>query len=82
MLVKKSIDRLKATRIFQDVKVTPIASPGNPANVQLARTYDSYLKTLKDSFRGVTNDREADKLIGQARQTRNYLAVLVKQSSR
>jgi non-specific serine/threonine protein kinase len=55
---------------------------GNPANVQLARNYDSYLKTLKDSFRGVTNDREADKLIGQARQTRNYLTFLVKQSSR
>jgi outer membrane protein insertion porin family len=34
VLVKNSIDRLKATRIFQDVKVTPIASPGNAPNVQ------------------------------------------------
>jgi len=32
--VRKSIERLKATRIFQDVKVTPIISPGNPADVR------------------------------------------------
>jgi outer membrane protein insertion porin family len=34
VLVKKSIDRLKATRIFQDVKVTPVTPPGNPAGVR------------------------------------------------
>jgi outer membrane protein insertion porin family len=32
--VRKSIERLKAARIFSDVKITPITSPGNPANVQ------------------------------------------------
>ncbi len=54
---------------------------GNSANAALARNYDSYLKTLKDSFRGVTNDREADRLIKQANQTRNYILFLVRQSS-
>ncbi len=34
VLVKKSIDRLKSIRIFSDVKVTPINSPGNPPGVQ------------------------------------------------
>jgi outer membrane protein insertion porin family len=34
VLVKKSIDRLKAIRIFSDVKITPINSPGNPPGVQ------------------------------------------------
>lgn len=34
VLVNKSIDRLKATRIFQDIKVTPIVPPGNPAGVR------------------------------------------------
>jgi serine/threonine protein kinase len=54
---------------------------GNSANAALARNYDSYLKTLKDSFRGVTNDRDADRLIKQANQTRNYILFLVRQSS-
>ena len=34
VLVKKSIDRLKSIRIFSDVKITPINSPGNPPGVQ------------------------------------------------
>ncbi len=34
VLVKKSIERLKAIRIFSDVKITPIDSPGNPAGVK------------------------------------------------
>ena len=34
VLVKKSIDRLKSIRIFSDVKLTPINSPGNPPGVQ------------------------------------------------
>ena len=34
VLVRKSIERLKATRLWQDVKITPITSPGNPARVQ------------------------------------------------
>jgi len=54
---------------------------GNSANAALARNYDSYLKTLKDSFRGITNDRDADRLIKQANQTRNYILFLVRQSS-
>ena len=32
--VRKSIERLKAVRLFGDVKVTPITSPGNPEGVQ------------------------------------------------
>ena len=32
--VSKSIDRLKALGIFQDVKVNPVASPDNPPNVR------------------------------------------------
>ncbi|HUO10715.1 MAG TPA: outer membrane protein assembly factor BamA [Phycisphaerae bacterium] len=34
VLVNKSIERLKAIRIFSDVKITPIDSPGNPADVK------------------------------------------------
>jgi outer membrane protein insertion porin family len=30
VLVRKSIERLRATRLFPDVKLTPINSPGNP----------------------------------------------------
>jgi len=53
---------------------------GNSQNAQLARNYDSYLKTAKDSMRGVTSDKEADRLIKQASQTRAYIQFLVKQS--
>ena len=34
VLVNKSKERLKAIRIFSDVKITPIDSPGNPADVK------------------------------------------------
>lgn len=51
------------------------------ANMRLARSYDSSLVTLRDSFRGVRSDKEAARLIQQARQTRAYLVFLVKQSS-
>lgn len=54
---------------------------GTPANVQLARDYDRYLSNLKDSGRGVKSDRDADRMIGQAKQTRAYLSYLVKQAS-
>ena len=53
---------------------------GNSQNAQLARNYDSYLKTAKDSMRGVSSDKEADRLIKQASQTRAYIQFLVKQS--
>jgi serine/threonine protein kinase len=52
---------------------------GNSQNAALARNYDTYLKTAKDSMRGITNDRDADKLIKQATQTRAYIQFLVKQ---
>jgi non-specific serine/threonine protein kinase len=52
----------------------------NSANAQLARSYDSNLKTLRDSIRGVSSDREADRLIKQANQTRAYVQFLAKQS--
>lgn len=57
------------------------SSDTRKANAVLARNYDSYLKNLKDSMRGARSDREADRLIKQASQTRAYLQFLVKQSS-
>ena len=51
------------------------------ANAALARNYDSYLANLKDSGRGAKSDREADKLIKQANQTKAYIVFLNKQSS-
>jgi hypothetical protein len=50
-------------------------------NAALARNYDKYLATLKDSMRGAKNDRDADRLIKQATQTKAYISFLVKQSS-
>ena len=54
---------------------------GTPENVQLARGYDRYLASLKDSSRGIRSDRDADRMIGQAKQTRAYLQYLVKQTA-
>jgi hypothetical protein len=51
----------------------------NRQNVQLAKNYDKYLKTLKDSMRGIQSDKEADKLIKQASQTRAYIQYLSRQ---
>ena len=51
----------------------------NAQNVQLAKNYDQYLKTLKDSMRGIQSDKEADKLIKEASQTRAYIQYLVRQ---
>ncbi|MGI8610845.1 MAG: hypothetical protein ACR2KH_01000 [Sphingomicrobium sp.] len=51
----------------------------NRENAALARNYDKYLKTLKDSGRGVKTDKEADSLIKQANQTRAYIQFLLKQ---
>jgi hypothetical protein len=53
---------------------------GNSQNAQLARNYDKYLATLKDSMRGIDSDREADRLIKQASQTRAYIQFLDKQT--
>ena len=49
-------------------------------NAALARNYDKYLATLKDSMRGAKNDRDADRLIKQANQTKAYISFLRKQS--
>jgi len=54
---------------------------GTPENVQLARGYDRYLASLRDSSRGIRSDRDADRMIGQAKQTRAYLQYLVKQTA-
>ena len=51
----------------------------NRENAALAKNYDKYLKTLKDSGRGVKTDKEADALIKQANQTRAYIQFLLKQ---
>jgi len=51
---------------------------GTPQNISLARNYDQYLKTLKDSMRGVQSEREAQKLLKQANQTRAYVVFLTK----
>jgi non-specific serine/threonine protein kinase len=55
---------------------------GNSQNAALARNYDSYLQTAKASMRGVSSDKEADRLIKQASQTRAYIQFLVKQSGK
>lgn len=52
------------------------------ANAQLAKTYDENLSAIKDSARGVRSDREADKLIAQAKQTRAYVQFLLNQSNK
>ena len=51
------------------------------ANAALARNYDKYLANLKDSMRGAKSDRDADRLIKQANQTKAYISFLMKQSS-
>ena len=53
-----------------------IGSNNSPADVSMAKNYDKYLRTLKDSMRGVKSDRDADRLISQARQTKAYLVYL------
>ncbi len=52
---------------------------GSGQNVQLARNYNSYLKTLKASVRGVQSERDAQKLLKQASQTRAYIVFLQRQ---
>jgi len=52
---------------------------GSGQNVQLAKNYDQYLKTLKDSMRGIQSEREAQKLLKQANQTRAYVMFLQRQ---
>ncbi|MEO7787381.1 MAG: hypothetical protein ABIR77_06095, partial [Sphingomicrobium sp.] len=54
---------------------------GSPDNVKLAKGYDRYLANLKSSARGISTDRDADRMIGQAKQTRAYLQYLVKQAA-
>jgi hypothetical protein len=51
----------------------------NSSNAALARNYDANLKTLKASARGVSSDKELDRLIAQAKQTRAYVQFLTKQ---
>ena len=65
----------------QVIKFEKSGTPQQKANAQLAKNYDRYLVGLKDSFRGVTSDREAEKLIGDAKKTNAYLTFLVKQSN-
>jgi len=55
-----------------------VMKSGNSQNAALARNYDSNLKTLRDSIRGIQSDREADRLIKQASQTRAYVQFLAK----
>jgi serine/threonine protein kinase len=50
---------------------------GNDQNVQTAKNYDRYLKTLKASMGGIHSDKEADRLIKQAYQTRAYIQSLM-----
>ena len=52
-------------------------APATAPTSQLARSYDANLKTLRDSMRGVNSDKEADRLIKQASQTRAYVQFLV-----
>ena len=45
-------------------------------DAQLAKSYDSYLKSLRAQMRGAKSDEEADKLIRQARLYRAYVQAL------
>ncbi|HVU30693.1 MAG TPA: hypothetical protein VHE36_09850, partial [Sphingomicrobium sp.] len=51
----------------------------NSQNVELARGYDKYLKTLKASMGGIQTEKEAQRLLKQAQQTRNYIVFLQRQ---
>ncbi|MFL6735438.1 MAG: serine/threonine protein kinase [Sphingomonas sp.] len=48
----------------------------NGQSVELARGYDKYLKTLKASMGGIQTEKEAQRLLKQAQQTRNYIVFL------
>jgi len=65
----------------QVLRFEKTGTPAQKENAKLARNYDRYLVNLKDSFRGVTSDRDADRMIADARKTNAYLAFLVKQSN-
>jgi serine/threonine protein kinase len=52
---------------------------GQGQNVATAKNYDKYLKTLKDSMRGIQTEKEAQRLLKQADQTRGYIASLQRQ---
>ena len=52
---------------------------GNSQSASLARNYDSYLKTLKASMGGIHTEKEAQKLLKQANQTRAYIVFLQRQ---
>jgi non-specific serine/threonine protein kinase len=45
-------------------------------NVDTAKNYDRYLKTLKASMRGIQTEGDAQRLLKQAEQTRGYIASL------
>ena len=51
----------------------------NSQSASLARNYDSYLKTLKASMGGIHTEKEAQKLLKQANQTRAYIVFLQRQ---
>jgi serine/threonine protein kinase len=50
---------------------------GGPADT--ARSYDKYLKTLKASMGGIQTEKDAQRLLKQAEQTRGYIALLQRQ---
>jgi serine/threonine protein kinase len=52
---------------------------GGPADT--ARSYDKYLKTLKASMGGISSEKEAQRLLKQAEQTRNYISLLQRQQA-
>jgi len=56
-----------------------VMKSSNSANAALARNYDANLKTLKASARGVSSDKDLDRLIKQANQTRAYVQFLARQ---
>ena len=60
---------------------TPQNTQALRANAALAKTYDASLAQVKAAGRGVSSDRDADRLIAQAKQTRAYVQFLVRQST-
>ncbi len=54
---------------------------GGGAPAGTARSYDKYLKTLKASMGGISSEKEAQRLLKQAEQTRGYIALLQRQQA-
>jgi serine/threonine protein kinase len=80
---KKGVSSAKASQFYSTVDegrsmAKRVIRSQSGQNAELARSYDSYLKSLRGSMRAAKSDEEADKLIRQARLYRAYVQTLQK----